>query len=54
MTQPGLLFPVSGGIGTSNGAGIGLQALSSPSFDVASFDTQDLTRGLLEPVEPQV
>ncbi|MFZ4407981.1 MAG: hypothetical protein ACOYOH_11600 [Paracraurococcus sp.] len=54
MTQPGLLFPVSGGIGTSNGAGIGLQALSSPSFDVASFDTQDLTRGLLEPVKPQV
>jgi hypothetical protein len=54
ISQPGLVFPVTGGIGTRDGGGIGLQALSSPSFDVAALDTQEFTRGLLEPIEPQL
>ena len=52
VTQPGVFGPAGGG--ASNGAGVGVQALTSPSFDVAALDTQEFTRGLLEPIEPQL
>ena len=52
LTQPGAFGPA--GAMAQNGAGLGLQALTSPSFDVAALDTQDFTRGILEPLAPQL
>jgi hypothetical protein len=52
LAQPGAFGPA--GPMAQNGAGLGLQALTSPSFDVAALDTQDFTRGLLEPLPPQL
>ncbi len=37
-----------------NGVGLGLQALSSPSFDVAALDTRDFTPGILNPLSHQL
>jgi hypothetical protein len=51
--QPGLAVPFSAAA-TALAGGIGATALNSPSFDVAALDTQEFTRGLLEPLEPQL
>lgn len=51
LSQPGLGLPVSG---SQQGLNLGLLATSSPSFDVSALDTQEFTRGLLEPLEPDL
>ena len=50
--QPGATIPLASGLGSA--FGLGIAAGSSPSFDVSALDTQEFTRGLLEPLEPQV
>jgi len=52
ITQPGIFW--GSGLAAQSGNGFGLQALTSPSFDVAALDTQESTRGLLEPLAPQL
>ena len=52
LGQPGLGLPV-GGL-AANGLNLGLAGSSSPSFDVSALDTQEFTRGLLEPLEPDL
>jgi hypothetical protein len=39
---------------TSDALGIGLAAQVAPTFDVSSLNTQDFTRGILQPVDPLV
>ncbi|MDO9710785.1 hypothetical protein [Paracraurococcus lichenis] len=53
LGQPGLGLPL-GGAGSTSGLVLGLGGGVSPSFDVSALDTQEFTRGLLEPLEPQV
>jgi hypothetical protein len=51
VSQPGLGLPIAG---SQQGLNLGLLATSSPSFDVSALDTQEFTRGLLEPLEPDL
>ena len=51
LSQPGIGIPVGG---TQQGINFGLTGTSSPSFDVSALDTQEFTRGLLEPLEPDL
>ena len=50
--QPGLSIPLAAGLGGA--LGLGLSGGVSPSFDVSALDTQEFTRGLLEPLEPTI
>jgi len=52
INQPGLSIPLAGGLGSM--LGIGIAGGVSPSFDVSALDTQDFTRGLLDPLEPPI
>ncbi len=52
LGQPGIGLPI--GALAANGLNLGLSGSSSPSFDVSALDTQEFTRGLLEPLEPDL
>jgi hypothetical protein len=52
--QPGIGVPVGGGSATPYVLNLGIAGGVSPSFDVSALDTQEFTRGLLEPLEQQV
>jgi hypothetical protein len=51
LNQPGIGLPVAG---SQQGLNLGLNAATSPSFDVSALDTQEFIRGLLEPLEPGI
>jgi hypothetical protein len=52
LGQPGIGLPI--GALAANGLNLGFSGSSSPSFDVSALDTQEFTRGLLEPLEPDL
>ncbi len=52
LGQPGIGLPI--GALASQGLTLGFNGSSSPSFDVSALDTQEFTRGLLEPLEPEL
>lgn len=52
--QPGIGVPVGGGSATPYVLNLGIAGGVSPSFDVSALDTQEFTRGLLEPLEEQI
>ncbi len=52
LGQPGIGLPI--GALASQGLTLGFNGSSSPSFDVSALDTQEFTRGLLEPLEPDL
>ena len=51
LSQPGIGLPIAG---SQQGLNLGFGGTSSPSFDVSALDTQEFTRGLLEPLEPDL
>jgi hypothetical protein len=54
LGQPGIGVPVGGGGATPYVLNLGIAAGVAPSFDVSALDTQEFTRGLLEPLEQSV
>ncbi len=52
LGQPGIGLPI--GALAGQGLQLGLAGSSSPSFDVSALDTQEFTRGLLEPLAPEL